>query len=83
MIQVNSDKNIAVDTRLTDFHRRRSQPRAETVCGKITRVEIHLSDVNSQKFGTDDKRCRIEGRPCRPPARSPPASARQRSRMPC
>jgi hypothetical protein len=26
-------------------------------------VEVHLSDVNSHKFGTHDKRCRVEVRP--------------------
>lgn len=28
----------------------------------ITRVEVHLSDVNKQKGGSDDKRCLIEAR---------------------
>jgi hypothetical protein len=30
---------------------------------RLTRVEIHLSDVNSKKFGTQDKRCLVEARP--------------------
>ncbi len=34
---------------------------------RITRVEVHLSDLNGQKGGHDDKRCmmevRLEGRP--------------------
>ena len=33
---------------------------------RVTRVEVHLSDVNSDKGGQDDKRCmmevRLEGR---------------------
>ena len=29
---------------------------------KVTRVEIHLSDVNSQKGGENDKRCLMEAR---------------------
>ena len=28
----------------------------------ITRVEVHLSDENGGKFGTDDKRCLLEAR---------------------
>jgi hypothetical protein len=28
-------------------------------------VEVHLSDVNSRKFGINDKRCVIEARPAR------------------
>ncbi|MBA3948424.1 MAG: HPF/RaiA family ribosome-associated protein [Acidobacteria bacterium] len=34
---------------------------------QVTRVEVHLSDENSQKGGADDKRClmeaRLEGQP--------------------
>jgi hypothetical protein len=29
---------------------------------RVTRVEVHLSDVNSAKQGVDDKRCLIEAR---------------------
>lgn len=29
---------------------------------KITRVEVHVSDLNSDKFGTADKRCVLEAR---------------------
>ena len=43
----------------------------ESVLGRfrrqITRVEVHLSDVNADKSGSSDKRCvmeaRLEGRP--------------------
>lgn len=30
--------------------------------GRITRVEVHLSDQNAGKGGTDDKRCMLEAR---------------------
>jgi ribosome-associated translation inhibitor RaiA len=29
---------------------------------RITRVEVHLNDVNSDKLGQDDKRCMMEAR---------------------
>lgn len=29
---------------------------------RITRVEVHLSDINGQKGGADDKRCLLEAR---------------------
>jgi ribosome-associated translation inhibitor RaiA len=32
------------------------------VADHITRVEVHLSDENSHKFGQDDKRCVMEAR---------------------
>ncbi len=62
-ILVNSDKNISTDRGVIGF------VEAEVVRGlrrfarRLTRVEVHLSDVNSHKFGTHDKRCMIEVRP--------------------
>jgi hypothetical protein len=43
---------------------------------RLTRVEVHLSDENSHKFGVLDKRCRVEARPAghRPLAASNGAS---------
>lgn len=31
--------------------------------GQLTRVEVHLADVNAGKHGAADKRCMIEARP--------------------
>lgn len=64
-IQVNSDKNIRMDVRLMEYveaEARRSLGKYER---RLTRLEFHLSDVNSHKFGPLDKRCRIEARPAR------------------
>ncbi|MEL7473134.1 MAG: ribosome-associated translation inhibitor RaiA [Planctomycetota bacterium] len=30
---------------------------------RLTRIEVHLSDVNEGKSGPDDKRCMMEARP--------------------
>jgi len=30
---------------------------------RVTRVEVHLGDVNAHKKGPDDKRCMMEARP--------------------
>ena len=30
---------------------------------RLTRVEVHVSDVNGRKHGADDKHCTIEARP--------------------
>jgi hypothetical protein len=61
-VQVNTDQTVEgsselareasaiVDAGLTRFSER------------ITRVEIHLSDVNGVRFGVDDKRCLLEAR---------------------
>jgi len=62
-IQVNSDKTINVDANLTGIiegEANRVLKRFET---KLTRVEVHLSDVDNKKNGRADKRCLIEVRP--------------------
>ena len=64
-IQINSDKNIAVDTRVMQYVRAEVNRFLRRFGSKLTRVEVHLSDVNSRKFGVNDKRCMIEARPAR------------------
>ena len=64
-IQVNSDKNIRMDARLVSFVQGESERALERYQGRLMRLEVHLSDVNSHKFGPEDKRCRIEARPAR------------------
>ncbi|MEO8026759.1 MAG: HPF/RaiA family ribosome-associated protein [Bryobacteraceae bacterium] len=62
-IQVNSDKTIAVDASLTRFVEREVTRVLDRFARKITRVEIHLSDVDNRKTGQADKRCLVEARP--------------------
>lgn len=62
-ILVNSDKTIDVDlrlTRLVEAEVSRALARFET---KLTRVEVHLSDIDNKKTGQPDKRCLVEARP--------------------
>lgn len=62
-IQVNSDRTIEVNadlTRLVEDEVNRALARFAT---KLTRVEVHLSDVDNLKTGKPDKRCVIEVRP--------------------
>jgi Sigma 54 modulation protein / S30EA ribosomal protein len=74
-IQINSDKNVAVDTRVIQFVRGEVNRFLKRFASKLTRVEVHLSDINSHKFGVNDKRCVIEARP----ARHRPLSAANRA----
>jgi ribosome-associated translation inhibitor RaiA len=61
-IQINTDNNIDATDDLVQ--------EVEAVVGRaldrfgaqVTRVEVHLSDENSGKFGVDDKRCLLEAR---------------------
>lgn len=62
-IQVNSDKTIAVDARLTRFVEDEVSRILSRFARRLTRVEVHLSDVDNRKTGQADKRCLIEARP--------------------
>jgi ribosome-associated translation inhibitor RaiA len=61
-IQVNGDTHIAGNEAL--------QVRVRTIVtealtrwtNQVTRVEVHLSDENGDKGGSDDKRCMMEAR---------------------
>ena len=61
-IQFNTDNNIKGSESLR-------QPLEEMISGsldrfesRITRLEVHLNDVNSNKSGEADKRCMLEAR---------------------
>jgi ribosome-associated translation inhibitor RaiA len=62
-IQVNSDKTIAVDASLTRFVDDEVSRSLSRFAIKLTRVEVHLSDVDDRKTGQADKRCLVEVRP--------------------
>lgn len=62
-ILVNSDKNISTDRGVAGFVEAEVTRGLRRFARRLTRVEVHLSDVNSHKFGTHDKRCMIEVRP--------------------
>jgi Sigma 54 modulation protein / S30EA ribosomal protein len=62
-IQVNSDKSIAVDLSLTRVVEGEVKHALNRFAARLTRVEVHLSDIDSRKNGQADKRCLIEARP--------------------
>ena len=62
-IQVNSDKSIAGHAELTTFVEGEVSRILRRFAARLTRVEVHLSDVDSTKSGPADKRCLIEVRP--------------------
>ncbi len=61
-IQINTDKNIEGNERLTKFYTTELQNELARFDDKITRIEVHFGDENSDKFSTNDKRCLIEVR---------------------
>ena len=62
-IQVNSDHTIVVDARLKHFIEREVCRLLDRFAMRLTRIEVHLSDVDNKKTGKSDKRCLVEARP--------------------
>ena len=62
-IQVNSDSSVAVDAALSAFVESNLRSGLARLAGQISRVEVHLSDVNGERSGSRDKRCLMEARP--------------------
>ncbi len=63
IIQVNTDSNIEGKTELTQQIKTDVANSLEHYGERITRVEVHLSDENSdKKSGTQDMRCLLEAR---------------------
>jgi ribosome-associated translation inhibitor RaiA len=61
-IQVNTDKTIQGVESLIDYVERELRSTLQRHQDQITRLEVHLSDVNGAKRGVNDKRCMIEAR---------------------
>jgi hypothetical protein len=62
-IQINTDKTVDLTPKLTRFIKDDANRVLGRFEAKLTRVELHLSDVNKEKSGPADKRCLIEVRP--------------------
>jgi ribosome-associated translation inhibitor RaiA len=62
-IQINTDSNIAGNDQLRREVETLLRGALDRLSEKITRVEVHLSDENSdKKSGVDDMRCMLEAR---------------------
>jgi hypothetical protein len=61
-IQVHTDHNIEGHQALADQVSGVVERALNRVSEHITRVEVHLSDVNGDKSGPTDKRCMMEAR---------------------
>ena len=61
-VLVNSDHHIVGGEDLTERVQGVVEGRLERWGGRITRVEVHLNDLNSVKLGERDKRCMMEAR---------------------
>jgi ribosome-associated translation inhibitor RaiA len=61
-IQINTDSNIQGREELASHVKGVVEGALSRFGDRITRVEVHLSDQNSDKSGQHDKRCMMEAR---------------------
>ena len=62
-IQVHSDNHIEGSARLVDWVSSSVADKLDRFDDEVTRVVVHLNDVNGVKAGAHDKRCQTEARP--------------------
>lgn len=61
-IQLNSDNHVVGSEALASRVESELRTALDRFSDRITRVEVHINDVNSDKGGSSDKRCMIEAR---------------------
>ena len=61
-IQINTDHNIEGDESFSDHIKTMVDDVLNRFSEHVTRVEVHISDQNSEKSGMNDKRCVMEAR---------------------
>lgn len=61
-VQVHADSSVQNNAILAEAVEQAIGNAVRRWTPRITRVEVHLSDINGQKGGADDKRCLLEAR---------------------
>jgi hypothetical protein len=61
--QFNTDSHIQGDERLAAIAEDAVTQALGHLTARLSRIEVHLADVNGAKGGSDDIRCTIEARP--------------------
>lgn len=61
-IQFNTDNNIEGTEKLETFVSKKIRSGLKHYADYVSRIEVHLSDQNADKGGTDDIQCKIEAR---------------------
>lgn len=63
LIQFNTDNRITGDEALASEAEDIIKSRLNRFSSRLTRVEVHLADVNGPRGGSDDIACTLEARP--------------------
>ncbi len=61
-IQLNTDNHVHGEASLADWTERELRDRLRRFADHVTRIEVHLSDINGARPGEQDKRCKLEAR---------------------
>jgi ribosome-associated translation inhibitor RaiA len=61
-VQLNTDRNIEGRDELAVEVEQILEKRLGHYANQLTRVEVHLTDLNNSKVGVNDKRCMLEAR---------------------
>ena len=61
--QFNSDNQTSGDSDMAARVEEITRARLGRIEDRLTRVEVHVGDVNGPRGGGDDKRCAVEARP--------------------
>lgn len=61
--QFNSDNRVVGDTAVAEDVEALVRGRLSRISDRLSRVEVHIGDVNGPRGGGDDKRCAVEVRP--------------------
>lgn len=68
MIKIHTDNNLDSNERMETYFTGVAETALKRFEENITRLDVYLGDENSEKFGTDDKRCTIEAHTSGKPA---------------
>jgi ribosome-associated translation inhibitor RaiA len=61
-IQLNTDDHVQGNDALAEWTERELKDRLARFRDQVTRVEVHLSDINAARVSDADKRCKLEAR---------------------
>lgn len=61
-IQLNTDHNITGSERLAELVQAELEDTLGRFSEHLTRIEVHINDIDGERQGGDDKRCMLEAR---------------------
>ncbi len=61
-VQINSDNSVQIPQELANRVITTVEAALARFSDQITRIEVHLGDMNAEKGGSTDKRCALEAR---------------------